>query len=97
MNRRRFLSLLGLGTAGIALEHAIPLGRVWSFPKEIIIADPLCSLDRFYLRQAYHLYGGSAGGNKTATGAWMLYERARLYWRGDQWVTAPLPDVEAAS
>lgn len=38
MERRRFLSLLGLGVAGIALEQAVPLGRVWSFPKEIAIA-----------------------------------------------------------
>jgi hypothetical protein len=37
MERRRFLLLLGLGVAGIALEQAIPLGRVWSFPKKIII------------------------------------------------------------
>jgi hypothetical protein len=37
MNRRSFLSLFGSGIAGIALEHAIPLGRVWSFPKEIVI------------------------------------------------------------
>lgn len=39
MNRRRFMSLLGLGVAGIALEQAIPLGRVWSFPKEIVITN----------------------------------------------------------
>lgn len=38
MDRRRFFSLLGLGIAGIALEQAIPLGRVWSFPKKIVIA-----------------------------------------------------------
>ena len=37
MNRRNFLSLLSAGVAGIALEQAIPLGRVWSFPKEIVI------------------------------------------------------------
>lgn len=40
MNRRGFLKLFGAGVAGIALEQAIPLGRVWSFPKEIKIADP---------------------------------------------------------
>lgn len=45
MNRRGFLSLLGLGIAGVALEQAIPLGRVWSFPKEIVIARPG---NRFY-------------------------------------------------
>ena len=37
MNRRNFLSLLTAGVAGIALDQAIPLGRVWSFPKKIII------------------------------------------------------------
>lgn len=26
-----------MGIAGIALEQAIPLGRVWSFPKNIVI------------------------------------------------------------
>ena len=39
MNRRNFLSLFSAGVAGIALEQAIPLGRVWSFPKEIKIAS----------------------------------------------------------
>ena len=38
--RRNFLSLFGAGVAGIALEQAIPAGRVWSFPKEIVIAPP---------------------------------------------------------
>ncbi len=37
MNRRNFLSLFGLGVAGIAVEQAIPLGRVWSFPKTIVV------------------------------------------------------------
>ena len=37
MNRRNFLSLFSAGVAGIALEQAIPLGRVWSFPKEIVV------------------------------------------------------------
>lgn len=39
MERRRFLQLLGWGVGGLALEQAIPLGRVWSFPKEIAIGD----------------------------------------------------------
>lgn len=47
MNRRSFLSLFGAGVAGIALEQAIPLGRVWSFPKEIVIADTLKAGDIF--------------------------------------------------
>jgi hypothetical protein len=38
MDRRDFISLFGAGVAGIALEQAIPLGRVWSFPKEIVTA-----------------------------------------------------------
>jgi hypothetical protein len=37
MNRRNFLSLFSAGVAGLALEQAIPLGRVWSFPKKIVI------------------------------------------------------------
>lgn len=28
--------MLGMVAGGIALEQAIPLGRVWSFPKEIV-------------------------------------------------------------
>lgn len=39
MNRRNFLGLFAAGVAGIALEQAIPLGRVWSFPKEIVIPE----------------------------------------------------------
>jgi len=38
MDRRGFLKFLSAGVAGIALERAIPLGRVWSFPKKIVIA-----------------------------------------------------------
>ena len=37
MNRRGFLGLLGAAIAGIAVDQAIPLGRVWSFPKEIAV------------------------------------------------------------
>src|SRR5690242_18446283 len=37
MDRRGFLKLFGAGVAGIALEQAIPLGRVWSFPKDLKI------------------------------------------------------------
>ncbi len=59
MNRRNFLSLISAGVAGIALEQAIPLGRVWSFPKEIVIPeffagfDPDSGEDRVaYIRRA---------------------------------------------
>ena len=37
MDRRGFLKFFSAGVAGIALERAIPLGRVWSFPKEIVV------------------------------------------------------------
>ena len=43
MNRRNFLSLFSAGVAGIALEQAIPLGRVWSFPKEIVVGGVDCA------------------------------------------------------
>jgi len=39
MDRRKFLGLFSAGIAGIALEQAIPLGRVWSFPKKIVIPN----------------------------------------------------------
>ncbi len=35
LNRRGFLGLLGGAGVGIALEQAIPFGRVWSFPTKI--------------------------------------------------------------
>lgn len=35
MNRRGFLSGMGAIVGGLAIEQAIPLGRVWSFPTEI--------------------------------------------------------------
>jgi hypothetical protein len=41
MNRRSFLGLLGGTVAGLALEQAVPLGRVWSFPSKIIISEPV--------------------------------------------------------
>jgi len=36
MNRRKFLAML----SGAALSPAIPFGRVWSFPTNIVIAHP---------------------------------------------------------
>ncbi len=44
MNRRSFLAGLGALIGGIAIEEAIPFGRVWSFPKSIVIAKPANSL-----------------------------------------------------
>jgi len=29
--------MLGIGVGGIALNQAVPLGRVWSFPKQIVL------------------------------------------------------------
>jgi len=40
MDRRGFFKLFGAGVAGIALEQAIPLGRVWSFPSKIVLPKP---------------------------------------------------------
>jgi hypothetical protein len=37
MDRRGFLKLFGMATAGLALKEAIPFGRVWSFPSAIVI------------------------------------------------------------
>lgn len=51
MNRRNFLSLFGAGVAGIAIEKAIPFGRVWSFPKEIAI--PEVSFEEFAFDQDF--------------------------------------------
>ena len=39
MDRRRFLTLIGSAIAGIAVDEAIPLGRVWSFSKNIVIPE----------------------------------------------------------
>ena len=53
MDRRKFLGLFSAGVAGIALEQAIPLGRVWSFPKEIVIAKPsalICAYNQSAVR-----------------------------------------------
>ncbi len=38
VNRRGFLQIGGLIIGGIAITEAIPLNRVWWFPKEIVIA-----------------------------------------------------------
>jgi len=35
MNRRCFLSSLGALVGGLAIDQAIPLGKVWSFPSKI--------------------------------------------------------------
>ena len=38
MNRRGFLKMFGLAAGGVLLDQAIPNGRVWSFPKDVVIA-----------------------------------------------------------
>jgi hypothetical protein len=45
VNRRNFLRGLGAVVGGIAIRDAIPLGRVWSFPKEIRIVRRELDLD----------------------------------------------------
>jgi hypothetical protein len=40
MNRRSFLKFAGGAVAGIALDQAIPNGRVWSFPSEVKVWTP---------------------------------------------------------
>lgn len=51
MNRRGFLGLLGATIAGIAVEQAIPFGRVWSFPKEIIVPTVYPEIEPFLSTQ----------------------------------------------
>ena len=46
MNRRSFLSGLAALVGGVAIEQAIPFGRVWSFPKNIVIAKPKLSFSQ---------------------------------------------------
>lgn len=48
MNRRGFLRSIGLGIGGIALEQAIPLGRVWSFPKKVVVPEALITQQMFF-------------------------------------------------
>ena len=38
ITRRGFLQSLGLVVGGVAIAEAIPLGRVWSFPSQIVVA-----------------------------------------------------------
>jgi hypothetical protein len=47
MDRRKFILLMSASAAGIALDQAIPFGRVWSFPSKIVIAKPI--VDTAYL------------------------------------------------
>jgi|FreactTroBogLake_1042271.scaffolds.fasta_scaffold51506_2 hypothetical protein len=47
MQRRQFLKFFSAGIAGLALDQAIPFGRVWSFPKEIVIFKGLDLAHKF--------------------------------------------------
>ena len=55
MDRRGFFKLFGLGVAGIALEQAIPLGRVWSFPTEIIVPGNQILTTQMFTREALRI------------------------------------------
>jgi hypothetical protein len=61
MNRRNFLSLFSAGVAGIALEQAIPLGRVWSFPKKIVIRERIGSTMNIRAPQRWLVKDGFTG------------------------------------
>jgi hypothetical protein len=69
MDRRGFLRFLGAGVAGIALEQAIPLGRVWSFPKQIALPGELGAAAGFE-------YAGL--GNTLLTVTWVTQEHLRV-------------------
>jgi hypothetical protein len=40
LDRRKFLSVLGLGATAALAAEAIPFNRVWSFSKQIVLARP---------------------------------------------------------
>ena len=54
MDRRSFLKWFSAGVAGIALEQAIPLGRVWSFPSKIVIRN--AGFDRAFADASVMVY-----------------------------------------
>jgi hypothetical protein len=72
MNRRGFLSLFGAAIAGAAVDQIIPLGRVWSFPKEIVIA-PAAVLPEI------------AGGNLFLNTTWITMETLRILKNNLKW------------
>lgn len=51
MDRRNFLKTLGVLVGGIALEQAVPLGRVYSFPKELKCLNSELSKNRFVMNR----------------------------------------------
>ncbi len=50
MNRRGFLTGLGALVGGVLIDQAIPLNRVWSFPKNIVIKPALDEINETTLR-----------------------------------------------
>jgi len=55
VNRRGFLQGLGALIGGVAIQEAIPFGRVWSFPKEIKIVRSESQVDKMnqILKEVY--------------------------------------------
>src|SRR5437899_5787975 len=82
MERRGFLQLLGAGVAGIALEQAIPLDRVWSFPKKIVVPGlSLAEMELRYLKPAIcQLFNeiDDALYVKGPVGSWLNFRNLRL-------------------
>lgn len=62
MDRRGFLKMFSAGAAGLALEQAIPFGRVWSFPSKIVIPTlSLGELESRYLAPAVATWAAQMG------------------------------------
>jgi hypothetical protein len=80
MQRRSFLTGLGTLLGGVILEQAIPLNRVWSFPKEIkIVRDPLA------------IYERDADGIRVAEN-WITVRHLAWECRPGGWVSVPYPN-----
>lgn len=60
MDRRNFLKSLGALVGGIALEQAVPFGRVYSFPKELKCLNANEYLNNASLRIASIYYDQAA-------------------------------------
>ena len=93
MNRRGFLGVLSGAIAGIAIEQAIPLGRVWSFPTDIVAArrnrllttDDICRETLRLLQERLKALGPIEVGLGTG------YSPVRMYG-GLPFYTVPLHD-----
>lgn len=69
-NRRQFITGLTSLIGGVAIQDAIPLGRVWSFPSKIILAKGYED-SRYFVRITQ-----TVGKNKFCT---EIYDRADFY------------------